>query len=84
MPGYGGPEGAPQPFTVAPVPLRAIMQGTTDTDRPGGGGARLGLPTAATCFNRLCLPAYPEDAQMLDGLLEANRNSGFHEGAAVE
>lgn len=71
LPGYGGP-GAVNKFTVAP-PRRAER-------------ARMGVPTAATCFNTLYMPAYPSEPEMHDAILEAlaNRRSGFHEGAVAE
>jgi len=47
-------------------------------------GAR--LPTAATCFNRLYMPAFSEDAAMRSALLEAvaHRGAGFYEGAVAQ
>jgi len=72
LPGYGGPEAVAR-FTLSP-PAR---------ERAAGTG--LGLPTAATCFNKLYLPAYETEAEMRSALLEAiaHRGSGFHEGAVA-
>jgi E3 ubiquitin-protein ligase HUWE1 len=45
-----------------------------------------GLPTAATCFNRLYLPPYEDTVKMRSALLEAiaHKDSGFHEGAVAQ
>lgn len=79
LPGYGGPD-AVSPFTVAPPRGNAQAAGAA-----GAPQRRLGVPTAATCFNTLYLPAYPGEAEMRAGLLEAlaNRGNGFNEAAVA-
>jgi E3 ubiquitin-protein ligase HUWE1 len=72
LPGYGG-VGSVHRFTIAP---RHSTAGAAD---------HYGLPTAATCFNRLFLPPYPSEEVLRTALLEAvaHRGQGFHEAAVA-
>eukprot|EP00747_Dinoflagellata_sp_TGD_P042767 gnl/TRDRNA2_/TRDRNA2_142287_c1_seq1.p1 gnl/TRDRNA2_/TRDRNA2_142287_c1~~gnl/TRDRNA2_/TRDRNA2_142287_c1_seq1.p1 ORF type:complete len:219 (+),score=39.61 gnl/TRDRNA2_/TRDRNA2_142287_c1_seq1:83-658(+) len=71
LPGYGG---RVERFTVAPLSASR------------SNARHLGLPTAATCFNKLLLPAYSREAEMRAALLEAvsHRGTGFNEAAAAQ
>merc|ERR1719198_2060578 len=51
-----------------------------------GEGLQNRLPTAATCFNTIYLPACTDTEKMQAALLEAlaNRGAGFNEGVTVQ
>ena len=63
-----GYRGAEQRFTVACI----------------GGGATGRLPTASACFNRLYLPEFDSEAQLLRMLrIALTENQGFSEAAVM-